>query len=141
MGAQNLYIHDIRAVSCVFGSILVNEGLGEQAFAVERPEAFTTKKGADGSVTRLATNDFTASWKIRLQRGSRHNAELEAAFALDRATPNGAGVRPFELRDLNGTVYLRYAKAWISQPANLELGTDDAEREWTITATDEQASG
>src|SRR5262245_13906631 len=124
------YLHDIRAVSCVFGSLTIFEGLGEKAFSVERPEGFTQKKGADGSVTWSATNDKTAQWKIVLQAGSRHNAELEAMYQLDQATPNGAGVRPLMIQDLNGTALYQYAKARIFKPAGAGYGNEADEREW-----------
>jgi len=139
--AKRTFIHDIRAVSCVFGSVLIEEGLGEKAFSVERPEGFKEKKGADGSVTWSATNDSTAQWKIVLQAGSRHNAELEAMYQLDKAAPNGAGVRPFIVQDLNGTALFQYPFARIFKPAGAGYGTESDEREWLIYCNAENAQG
>lgn len=125
-------IHDARACIVTLAGIVIRDGLADEFFTIERPEAYTWKASVSGGGTRSATNDDGATVKLKLMRGSPHNSELEALLALDRATPGGAGVGSFSAQDANGEELYKADKAWIEKPADSAFAKEDTEREWTI---------
>ena len=126
-----LKIYDIAANDIIVGGIPVKDALVSAEIAAEG-DAFADEAGADGTVIRYATHEKRATCTIVLKGSSDENAKLSALHALDVATPNGAGVVPFMVRDNNGTTLIATDKAWIRAMPTKTLAAAPGDVSWAI---------
>jgi hypothetical protein len=112
-------------------------GAGENVFLEISQDgpSFAYKKGADGSVTRYATNEPITKVKVHLMQTSAGNAIFSAMLAADVASLNGAGIGTFVAQDLNGTSVYAFDDAWVSGPPEAGFGKDPTERVWELHMT------
>jgi hypothetical protein len=129
-----LYNYSAGQVVGEFAGILL-EGAGEDDFIsiVQDQETFTLKGSADGRTASRARNEFIShTVSLTLLASSPTNARLSAIHNLDRATPNGAGVGTFQVRDHQGTTIHRTDQCWIQQPPEETFGREAPQRVWTL---------
>lgn len=137
----DMKVYDSSEISLVLGLISISEGLAEDAFVTIAfaENAFVTKVGADGTVTRSKTRNKSATITITLDQASAHNAELSAVYNLDVNAPNGAGVMPILIKDRQGTSLYIGAKAWISKHPDVTFGKNSTDRVWEISVASLEA--
>lgn len=116
-------------------------GLAESSFVkISRDEdSFKKRVGADGEVTRSATNNKAGKIEIMLEQSSEDNAYLQQLMNTDENTKNG--IIPASVLDLSGTYVAVAAEAWIAKPSDTDLGRDAKERTWVIEAASLEITG
>jgi hypothetical protein len=120
-------------VIVTFASALL-QGFADGTFIKIRPlsPGFSSKAGADGLVSHSRTNDPRVSIEVTLMAGSSSNDVLSALHETDLESPNGAGVGPFTLTDLNGTSLLDCTYARVMSAPEAEYSKEDTDRVWLI---------
>lgn len=110
------------------------KGLAEGSFVkVARAEdSFKERVGADGEVTRSATNNKMGTIEVTLEQSSEDNAYLQQLMNTDENTKNG--LVPAKVMDSSGTYVAIGAESWIRKPADLDLGRDAKERTWIVVS-------
>lgn len=131
--------YSLSSVNWIHGGVPISTigGAGESDFFTpERVQAdFEFKEGADGSVTRSATNSKLAKITLKTMQSSDVNGVLSALLANDVKSPGGAGIVPGVITDLpNGTTGITYSQGWIAGPPACPFGKEAQEREWTFYA-------
>lgn len=132
--AADTYVYDVRDIVFTFGPVLVSKDHAEGAFVTvaKASDAFTSKVGGDGNVTRQATNNKLATVTLRLAKKSPSNTALGALHTVDTNTTNGAGVYPLMIKDVAGTTLHGGFSAWIKKQPDDTFGQEADEREWTF---------
>lgn len=130
--------YDSDQIAIDLGGVKVDSGFADGTFLKVEPEAmyFTYVIGTDGAVTRSKTKNRCAKITVYLMQSSYINDQLSALMILDNAAPNGAGIFPFLLKDLNGTTLCAGAHAWIEGPPTQEFDRTAKSREWPIFCSD-----
>lgn len=123
--------HDARhfAVS-IFGILM--DGFGEDAMVSIEPNSDhrVHKVSADGHVVSAKISDKSAIATLTLMETSSSHRALLAMYALDDATPGGAAVGGFEMKDLvNGDVDSS-ERCWIMRRPNRVASKEIPEYEW-----------
>ena len=124
--------YDPRAVVMTWGPTLLTRGIPQGNFVTIERNSVTweLRRGGDGEVARVRTNDFSGRISFTLRRGSQTNTALAAQLQVDEIT--GLIILPFLLKDLSGVTL------WASPIAFLEgfpidsYGGDEGTREWTL---------
>lgn len=113
-------------------------GAGENVFVEISQDGpcFAYKKGADGSVTRYATNEPITKIKIHFMQTSAGNGIMSAMLAKDVASLNGDGIGTFTADDMNGASLFTAGSCWVAGPPEVGYGKDPTERVWELHATD-----
>jgi hypothetical protein len=134
----DLKIYDLGEVSVVLCGIPVDSGFGDgECVKIEWDEDdFTTKKGADGEVTRSKTYNGLAKVTLTLMQTASANALFSTLSLLDRTAKNGAGVGPFLLRDRGGATLYAGTKCWIAARPSPTLAREANTREWVFAVAD-----
>lgn len=138
MGTPEVKIYDLNRVTFNFAGIPIESGFGEgEVIKAERLKPdFTTKEGADGSVTRSKTGSKQTKVTVVLLQSAAGNAVFSAIRTQDLLANNGAGVAPLLVTDLGGLSVLKAGKAWIEGPPAQGYGAEAGMRIWTIIAAD-----
>lgn len=136
--ANNLKIWDLKRLTIVLCGLPIEGGYGEdEVLKLELTDpTFTTKKGADGDVTRSKTYNGHCTLTLTLMQSSSDNALLSTLHELDRISDNGAGVGPTSILDKSGGSYIIASKSWISKPAEPTFGREATHNNWTIETAD-----
>jgi hypothetical protein len=101
-------------------------------------ETFT---GADGEVTRSATNNYQATATLRLSQTSDVNDRLSALLHADLALPNGAGAGAFMCKDVHGRAVISSERAWVNGfPKEVKFGKGTKVWEWQIKLANARTS-
>lgn len=110
------------------------EGRTESGFikTVRNAERSTFQPNAEGGGTRSTSNNKSAKIYIKVTQSSDAHHLLTQLFALSDAENSGA----FEMRDLNGQLLERAARAWPQKEPDSEFSAAAGEREWVLE-TDE----
>lgn len=85
--------------------------------------------GADGEVTRAATNDRRASITFTLKDTSSFNKFLRQKVKLAQTAGNG-DVFSFFLKDLNTGEQVVSAQTWVKTDPGVTKGRESSDREW-----------
>lgn len=127
--------YDPDRIALVLVGIPVNSGFASDSMVKvsEREEGFGVKVGVLGEVTRYKMLNRVQKLILSTQYGAKINDVLSALYNLDQSQPNGAGVGPTSITDLNGTTMLFAAESWISKAPQVEYGKEPKELEWEIT--------
>lgn len=136
----DLKVSDLDQITINFAGFAISQGPGATGYGEgtvitvkATNDSFVIKEGADGTVTRAKTNSRLVEITIKtMQSNGRVNGFLSAILATDEAQPNGAGVGPLNLNDLNGTSKFSASKVWVKKLPDMEWGRDPTEREWTL---------
>ncbi len=136
MGASKNY--DASQVTLSFMGIPITSGFADGEFLTieQSSEDFTMVVGTDGQVTRCATNDRSATIKIKLLQSSDGNAQLSTINNLDKLTKNGFGIGAMMVRDRLGTAVFTASRCWISKPPDVSFDKTATAREWTLQCAD-----
>ena len=127
--------YDADQVVLVVAGVPINSGFSDGEFLriVNESDSFTDKAGVDGEVTRSKTNDFRGTITVILGQTSDHNQLFSTLINLDRTLPNGGGMFPVSVKDLQsqGTVAAG-VEAWFVRDPDAAYGRESSDREWTI---------
>lgn len=93
-------------------------------------ESFNTTQGSDGELARVKSGQSLTTVTLTLMQTSDSNDALAALHTLDVEAPNGAGVGPFTISDLNGRSVLTSVEAWIKTRPDSAWGNEAQTREW-----------
>jgi hypothetical protein len=123
-------VYDSDSVVLIICAVPITDGRAESEFVKIKPvkDAYTVKTGADGAVTRSATNSKVYDWSVKLLKSSPHNAQLAALHAIDRSDKNGAGVGVFLLE--TGSIAILGQHCWIKVAPEYSLGSECDEVTW-----------
>lgn len=120
-------------VICTFGSLL--QGFAPGTFIKVTPlsPGFTSRAGADSLVSHTRGNDPRVKIEITFMAGSSSNTVLSGIHETDLTAPNGAGVAPFSLTDLNGDSLVECTYARVMQAPDMEFSNEnDGDRVWIL---------
>ena len=111
------------------------EGFGESDAVTFAPNAsiYESSVGADGEVTRSASNDRSGTLTFTLMSTSLSNDIFSEFLTLSKTTGTG-DTFPVYIKDLNSNDQLIAAKCYIQDESEMAFGRDASEREWTIYA-------
>jgi Protein of unknown function (DUF3277) len=139
MGAPRQF--DFKRHIIMFGPLVLNNFAdGDDVCSVKfATDPYELIIGADGIGTRVRSNDNSATMEIKLAYTSKMNDALTAALDTDLATPNGDGILPFAIKDLNGTTLHMAQSAWIAKRPEDAIGKKPGPRTWGLQ-TDEMTS-
>lgn len=132
-GTPNFTPFDLSEVSFIFGPVIIDGFAEGDACTIEPDAPFYTKYvGADGKVSRAASNNKCTKVTVRLAQTSFANDQFSALLNTDINAPNGAGVVPLAINDGGGRSLYAAAAAWISEAPASTFGNEIREREWII---------
>jgi hypothetical protein len=135
--------YNARQVIVTFAGITMSELGSDEFVRIKRTTpAFGLTMSVDGKGTREQNNDKSATIEVILLATSPVNALLTAVHAADTASPNGAGIAPLQIIDLNSKnkSELHHARqAWISAEPEVTFKRGVGERVW-VFMTDELIS-
>lgn len=120
------------------GVPLSDGGYGEdEVMSLEWEEdQFTAYVGADGEVSRAATNNGLATVTLTYAHTAAANDRLTALLKADLAATNGAGAGMFQARDLNGRMVVASERSWVMAYPSVTLGKTIQTVEWKIQLAD-----
>jgi len=136
IGASKTY--NLAQVQIAINGVPI-EGFGESDAITFEPNSdlYESAVGADGEVTRSATNDRSGTITITLMSTSVSNATMTFYLTASKASGGGLlGNDKFQIyvKDLNSGDFFLANNAYIQKEPNSTYGRNAAEREWTIYA-------
>lgn len=131
--AGKTHVYDAASVVVVFAGVPI-QGLAEDSVVevVYNEDAFTLQMGVDGDGTRSKTNNRSAQCTISVMQSSLTNDLLNQVHQLDLNSPNGLGIGPLLIKDLNGRALHSAEKAWIMKSPDAAYSKEAGAREWVI---------
>ena len=131
MAADVVKVFDPELVSMIVGTKTMG-GFADGTFIVcERiTDTFTDTVGADREVARFKTGDSRGNINITLMQSSTSNGILSTFQSVDELS--GTGVFPVLFKDGNGKDVAAAAICWVVKPANMGVGKENQNREWTV---------
>ena len=135
MPTPPLTTYDFDQVTAVVGPILIDGYMEGTSISVEHEEdTFSHVTGDEGLVCRSKTLNRVAKITFTLMQSSAANDKLGVLLALDRDSPNGAGIVPLSIVDRNGRTTLSASQCWISRGPDVNFDRVCVARVWVITA-------
>lgn len=133
-------LYDPALVKLVVCGVTIVGGFAKGSFIEVSQSANDYIKiiGVDGQGTRIRTEDTSGSIRIRLMQTSNASSALSVIRLTDNYSPNGQGVGPTSITDLNGQTFYFAARSWLAKPPDADFADKAGERTWTIE-TDEFA--
>lgn len=127
-------VYDPDQCVIIFAGIHITGWADGEFISIESSsEAFKSVVGTDGKdVTRSKTNDRRGKVTFKLMQSSDVNLQLSALHNLDLNQPGGAGVGPFQMKDLQGTSIYFGAESWIVKAPNAPFDREAKSREWEL---------
>lgn len=126
--------YDGKQVALIFGAVPISAigGYGDAEFYTwkQSEDSFGSKVGADGTITRFATNAKLAEFEVTLMQSSPANILLSAILLIDTTAPGGAGILPFACKDGQGTTSILMSNAWIMGPPEVKFAKEVEVRVW-----------
>lgn len=137
-----LTIYESKVVSVVFAGIDIADGRADPFFQIapQGPAYVVEGPGADGHVTRCATNNNLYTLTLSLKGTSAEHAKLSAIFQADRISSNGSGVAPLLCKDAKGSTLIATDRCWIATFNELAFGITRPDVAWELHAVIEPAS-
>jgi hypothetical protein len=140
MGFKDWNINDL-AIS--LNAIPLDDGgyADDEVFSLEWDDSqFLDFTGADGEVSRYATNNFKAFVTLRYANTANANDRLSSMLQADLSLPNGAGAGVFNARDKEGRLVVLSERAWITGFPAYKAGKAVQVLEWKIRLADARGS-
>ena len=142
MGAGALVaIFDCTQVALRAFGVAISKGPGASGYAPgvfceidQDGPSWKVVKGADGSITRCATNEPGTKVSIHLLQTSASNAIFSAMWNLDTKGINGAGIGTFQANDMSGTSLFESEAFWVMGPPKKGYGQEAGETIWECYA-------
>lgn len=132
---STLKSYDPALVLCSLGSIGLSSFADGTFIEVSRNEdAFSELVGANGDVVRARNRNKSGTVVVTLLAGAPENDLLSALAEEDELA--GTGVRPFLVKEANGTTVCSGQNAYVRKVATAGFGKESGTREWTIAVTD-----
>ena len=127
-------IYDADQVVVMIAGLLIDSGFADGEFCAVEQESndFDDVVGTDGEVVRSKTNDKRATCRVVLMQTSQGNSLLSTLNNLDVNSPNGLGVGPFLVQDVQGTTLYTGDACWIAKPPDASFDRGATAREWTV---------
>jgi hypothetical protein len=130
--------YDVKAHTLNFAGIDLGRDTADPFISVEASEdAWTTKTGLDGQVTRSRNRVDYIALKAKFLYTSPDN-DLLMAIHLADINIEGGIMSPLLARDRLGTMLLASPEAWIVKAPDFEVGKEVGEVEWEIHAANPQ---
>jgi hypothetical protein len=131
----NIFNYNPDEIICVIAGITTIEGFVDGTFINVTKDVmpFSSKRTADGQVSRVYNNDQTYTIQITLHRGSPSNDILTKLWLVDELTQMGKF--PLLLKDPTGSDLFFSATSWIESIPALAQSTTVDERVWTIRSS------
>lgn len=130
--------YNANRVKVIFAGIPMSE-LGKDEFVRVKynADAYELSMSVDGKGVRERSNNGSATIEVILLATSTINALLTAVYQGDLAAPNGAGIAPLSIRDLNSDAEFHFAaEAFISKQPDASWARGVGERVWTFQTDD-----
>lgn len=121
-----------KEISITWGEIIFTGYADGDFLAIAGEDGFESREGADGSEDRVNKNKLGRDVDITLMKTSITNDALYAAYETDRTT--NAGKKPLFIKDLNGTLQLTSAQAYLKKLSDLTLGDSAGTITWNFRA-------
>lgn len=133
---SRLAIYESEIVSVIFGFVEVKDGRADPFFTISANGPAYTEEGpgADGHITRNATNNDLYEITLGLKGSSEEHAKLSAIHIADRLAKNGAGVAPLMCKDGGGSTLIATDRAWIVGMPEQSFGVNKPDVSWTLMA-------
>ena len=135
-------VYDPASVTITLGGHSVT-GFADGSFvSVSQTEnSFEVQVGSDGETVRSRSNNRSGTVTITLVHTSASNDFLRSLHSLDIAARSrevginseGAGIRSFQIKDLNGNTLISANSTWISKYPDVEFDRESTSREWELT--------
>jgi len=130
----SLTTYDFDRVTAVVGPIMVDGFMEGTSISIEHEEdTFSHVVGDEGHVCRSKTLNRVAKVTLTLMQSSATNDKLAALHALDRDSPNGAGIIPLTIIDRSGRTTVTGAQCWISRGPDINFDRVCVARVWILT--------
>jgi len=130
---MGLKIYDANEIMINFAGQPLDGGFADGEFVrIEGEDFFTDVAGTDGEVSRSKSNDKRATITVLLMQTSDGNDVLNAIHEADRIAPNGAGVAPLVVKDLQGNSLHLAPEAWITKKPDVSYDREATPREWVF---------
>lgn len=123
--------YDPKQYSLIVGGHIVG-GFADGTFltAARNNDTWSLNVGADGEGARAKSNDKSGTYVFTLQQTSNSNSVLSGFHTADEV--GNGGQLPVLIKDNNGDTVIESLTAWVRKPADVELGKEITNREWTI---------
>jgi len=127
--------YDPKSVVVSIGGVPMSGYADGTFLVVDRDEqAFTKVTGADGTSTRVKSNNRSGSMTLTLKQSSPSNDVLSGFTALDELS--NSGVVPILIKDLSGNSLYFSATGWVQKFPSSEFGKEINNREWVLDLVD-----
>jgi len=123
--------YDPNKITCTFGGVtLVGFASGTFLTIARNGNRFEKDRGADGTVDRINknANDFLCTFTLK--QTSITNDELSEISNQDSI--DNSGVKPLQIKDLNGTTLFNAEQSWIEKDPDDEFSDSLSTRPWAI---------
>lgn len=119
-----------------FLSNLIADGYAKGTFIKVTPnsDSYTLEKGAAGDGVRSKVNDRSAKLELTLMSHSQANDVLAALMAADEQDSSAVG--PLFLKELNGSMKVSGANAWIMRRPDIERAEASGQTTWVFEIDD-----
>ena len=133
--AEQLKTYDGAEVSIIVGGRSI-KGLAEtDAVTVAREtEAFTTRAGLKGGVTRSKSSDRRGTITIKLEQTSLDNDYFSSLLLLDEKS--AGGFVEILVRDAKGTTQHSAVEAWLQKFPDDAKGKEAGEIDWVFNCAE-----
>jgi hypothetical protein len=123
--------YDLARHICSWGEILVGGYGPEGGVTVKRNgDAWSLQMGADGSGARSRMNDKSGEIEIEVLQSDPINDLFSAAMATDELL--GTQVKPFSLKDMNGSTVHFAPTAWLKGWPESNRGKEVKTNKWVL---------
>lgn len=130
MGVK-FYDPDMYVVS--MGGVRIQGFADGEFFTYKRAaKAFERVTGTDGETARSKSNNKCMDLTVKLLQTSASNLYLSTLHNADLNGPNGAGVAPFLVQDLQGKTVLSAQQSWVTKAPDGSADRTAKPREWEI---------
>lgn len=134
-------VYDPDQIRATFAGVNISRGAGASGYAdgefctiKQSVDSWIEVVGTDGTVVWSKTNARSNEVTFRLLQVSATNAFFSAMLVTDESAPNGAGIAPLIVQDMQGTTVFRANKARVWKPADQSWDKSAKEREWPFRA-------
>ncbi len=131
MSNEALKNYSTDQVVTIWNGINITGYAADTFIEVEREEdGWTVYVGSLGDVCRTKNLNRTGKITITLMQTSPINDLLAARATLDESTGDEFG--PIQIKDLNGTMLVYGAEAWIMKRPKIERGKESGTVQWVF---------